>query len=32
MRAAMPWMPEPYKENGLEYVKQLRIRLGLDKP
>jgi uncharacterized protein (DUF169 family) len=28
----MPWVPEPYKENGLEYVRQLRIRLGLDKP
>jgi uncharacterized protein (DUF169 family) len=28
----MPWVPEPYKENGLEYVKNLRIRLGLDKP
>lgn len=30
--AVMPWVPEPYKENGLEYVKDLRIRLGLDKP
>jgi uncharacterized protein (DUF169 family) len=30
--AVMPWVPEPYKENGLEYVKNLRIRLGLDKP
>lgn len=29
---AMPWVPEAYKENGLEYVRQLRIRLGLDKP
>ena len=28
----MPWMPEPYKENGPEYVKKLRVRLGLDKP
>ncbi len=28
----MPWVPEPYKENGLEYVRQLRIRLGLEKP
>jgi uncharacterized protein (DUF169 family) len=26
----MPWVPEPYKENGLEYVKKLRIRLGLE--
>lgn len=26
----MPWVPEPYKPNGFEYVKQLRIRLGLD--
>lgn len=26
----MPWIPEPYKPEGLEYVKQLRIRLGLD--
>jgi uncharacterized protein (DUF169 family) len=25
----MPWVPEPYKPNGLEYVKQLRDRLGL---
>ena len=30
--AVMPWVPEPYKKNGLEYVKNLRIRLGLDKP
>ncbi len=28
----MPWVPEPYEANGLEYVKNLRIRLGLDKP
>jgi uncharacterized protein (DUF169 family) len=28
----MPWVPEPYKENGLEYVKNLRIKLGLEKP
>jgi uncharacterized protein (DUF169 family) len=28
----MPWEPEPYKANGLEYVKNLRIRLGLDPP
>jgi uncharacterized protein (DUF169 family) len=27
---SMPWVPEPYKENGLEYVKNLRIRLGLE--
>lgn len=26
----MPWVPEPYKPNGFEFVKQLRIRLGLD--
>ena len=30
--AEMPWVPEPYKENGLEYVKNLRIKLGLDQP
>jgi uncharacterized protein (DUF169 family) len=30
--AEMPWVPDPYKEDGLEYVKDLRIRLGLDKP
>jgi uncharacterized protein (DUF169 family) len=30
--STMPWVPEPYKENGLEYVRQLRIRLGLEKP
>jgi uncharacterized protein (DUF169 family) len=28
----MPWMPEPYKPNGLEYVRDLRISLGLEKP
>jgi len=28
---SMPWVPEPYKENGLEYVRQLRIRRGLEK-
>lgn len=28
--AVMPWVPEPYKENGLEYVKKLRERLGLE--
>jgi len=26
----MPWVPDPYKEGGFEYVKQLRKRLGLD--
>jgi uncharacterized protein (DUF169 family) len=26
----MPWVPGPYKPDGLEYVKQLRIRLGLE--
>jgi uncharacterized protein (DUF169 family) len=26
----MPWIPEPYKPEGLEYVKQLRLRLGLE--
>ena len=30
--AVMPWVPEAYKEDGLEYVRKLRIRLGLDKP
>ncbi len=30
--ANMPWVPEPYKENGLEYVKNLRIKLGLEQP
>jgi uncharacterized protein (DUF169 family) len=28
----MPWVPEPYKAGGLEYVKKLRIDLGLDPP
>jgi hypothetical protein len=28
----MPWEPEPYKPDGLAYVKKLRIGLGLDKP
>ena len=28
----MPWVPEPYKPNGLEFVKQLRIKLGLEQP
>jgi len=27
----MPWIPEPYNPDGLEYVKRLRIDLGLDK-
>jgi len=26
----MPWVPEPYKPNGLEYVKGLRERLKLE--
>jgi uncharacterized protein (DUF169 family) len=26
----MPWVPEPFKPDGLEYVKQLRIRIGLE--
>ncbi len=25
----MPWVPEPYKENGMEFARQLRIRLGI---
>lgn len=25
----MPWVPEPFKPDGLEYVKKLQIRLGL---
>ena len=29
--AVMPWVPEAYKEDGLEYVHKLRLRLGLDK-
>jgi uncharacterized protein (DUF169 family) len=28
----MPWIPEPYKPDGLDYVKKLRVRLGLDPP
>ncbi len=28
----MPWVPDPYKSDGLEYVKKLRIDLGLDPP
>ncbi len=26
----MPWIPEPFKPNGLQYVKDLRQRLGLE--
>jgi len=26
----MPWVPEPYKENGPEFARQLRIRLGIE--
>lgn len=26
----MPWVPEPYKPDGQEYVKRLRERLGLE--
>jgi len=26
----MPWVPEPFQPHGLEYVKDLRVRLGLD--
>lgn len=29
--ADMPWVPEPYKPDGLEYVRKLRIDLGLDR-
>jgi uncharacterized protein (DUF169 family) len=25
----MPWVPEPFKENGMEFARQLRIRLGI---
>jgi hypothetical protein len=28
----MPWVPKPYEPDGLDYVKKLRIGLGLDKP
>ena len=28
----MPWTPRPYQPDGREYVKQLRIRLGIDSP
>ncbi len=27
----MPWVPRPYQPGGLEFVKRLRIKLGLDK-
>ncbi len=27
----MPWVPEPYKANGMEFARQLLIRLGLEK-
>jgi hypothetical protein len=26
----MPWVPEPFKPDGLEYVKNLRVKLGLE--
>jgi hypothetical protein len=26
----MPWIPEPYKPNGMEFARQLLIRLGLE--
>jgi uncharacterized protein (DUF169 family) len=26
----MPWVPEPYKPDGLEYVRKLRVKLGLE--
>ncbi|MCX7912891.1 MAG: DUF169 domain-containing protein [Dehalococcoidales bacterium] len=26
----MPWVPEAYRENGMEYVRDLRRRLGLE--
>ena len=26
----MPWIPRPFQSDGLEYVKQVRIKLGLD--
>ena len=28
----MPWVPRPYQADGLEYVNQLRIKLGLESP
>ncbi len=27
----MPWVPEPYKANGMEFAKKLLIRLGIEK-
>lgn len=27
----MPWIPRPFKPDGMEYVKQLRTKLGLEK-
>jgi uncharacterized protein (DUF169 family) len=27
----MPWIPRPYRPDGAEYVKRLRIKLGLDR-
>jgi uncharacterized protein (DUF169 family) len=26
----MPWTPEPYKPGGFEYVRQLRVKIGLE--
>jgi uncharacterized protein (DUF169 family) len=26
----MPWIPRPYQPDGLEYVKQVRVKLGLE--
>jgi len=26
----MPWVPEPFKPDGLQYVKNLRLKLGLE--
>ena len=26
----MPWVPRPYQPDGMEYVKRLRVKLGLD--
>lgn len=28
----MPWVPEPYKPDGMEYARKLRIDLGLEPP
>ena len=27
----MPWIPRPYQPDGPEYVKHLRVNLGLDR-